>query len=166
MTYKIKNPDEEITGTRKDVFIEKNPYLLNKKQDKKKLFLEDLKNKDTITEQELLLIKRRLNDGTYTSHEVYEAIGEDGKALTPEQTEKGFVWLKNKGWGKTGKERENSPFRYREEEILNKFSGIRIKEFYDSGRGDFHNYIPLYEVEGNNTSFEYYVQGGEISIVG
>lgn len=174
MSYKIPKPKKE-----KPIFI-KEPYGLpqdltptgtfkvekEEKKDPKKLFLEEIKKKDTITEKEISLIKRRLNDGTYKSDEVYEMIGEDGKALTSEQQEKGKAWLMDKWKSSTGKERENNPFGYREQEILDKFKGIRLKEFYDAGNYGFHNYTPYYEVEGNETSFEYVVKGGEVSILG
>ena len=81
MTYNIKVKPKKET---KESFV-----VEAKKKDSKKLFLEDIKNKDTISEQEVLLIKRRLNDGTYTSQEVYDVLGEDGKKLTPEQNKKG-----------------------------------------------------------------------------
>ena len=137
-----------------------------KKKDSKKLFLEEVKDKDTISEKEVLLIKRRLNDGTYNSEEVYESLGEDGKKLTPEQQEKGKSWLMNKWKSPTGKERTNSPFGTREEEILSNVREIRIKEFHDAGSYGFKNYTPYYEVRSNDGDyFRYIVKGGEVSIL-
>jgi hypothetical protein len=147
--------------------IDEDKFAVKKDISKKKLFLQEIKDKGEITEKELLLVKRRLNDGTYDSKEVYDTlIGDDGLKLTQEQQDKGKTWLYNKGFTSKGETRENSPFGYREEEIMKNYSGIRLKDFYDAGHVGFKNYVPLYEVEGNDTSFEYYVTGGEISIVG
>jgi len=138
-----------------------------KETEKKKLFLQEIKDRGEITEKELLLVKRRLNDGTYTSKEVYDTIiGDDGLKLTFSQQEKGYKWLYNKGFTSKGEIRSNSPFGYREEEILKNYHSIRLKDFYDAGNQNFKNFVPLYEVEGNETSMEYYVQGGEPHIVG
>lgn len=163
MAYKIKKEKEKKNL---DELKESFEVPKEQKKDKKQLFLEDVKNKDTITESEVLLLKRRLNDGTYTSKDVYEALGEDGKQLTPEQTEKGKSWLMNKWKSPSGVERKNNPFGYREQEILEKFEGIKIKDFYDVGNYGNHYYEPYYEVEGNNTSFEYYNKAGEPTILG
>jgi hypothetical protein len=110
MTYEYKptKTSETAIGKIYQMRMEgrKDPaFLLNKevKKDKNKLFLEDIKNKDTITEKEVLLIKRRLNDKTYNIQEVNDALGDEGKALTPEQNEKGKAWLMNKWKSPTGK---------------------------------------------------------------
>jgi hypothetical protein len=133
------------------------------KKDSKKVFLEEIKNKGEITEQELLLIKRRLNDGTYKYSDV-KPLFEDGEGLklTPEQSAKGKAWLLDKWKTPTGKVRENSPFGYREEKILEEEHEMYLKDFYDDARGDYHNYYPYYEIGG----MEYYVKGGEIQILG
>lgn len=83
-----------------------------------------------------------------------------------EQQEKGKRWLMDKWKSPTGKVRENNPFGYREEQILEKFEEIKLKDFYDDGNKYFKNYVPLYEVSGNDTTMEYYVKGGQPSIVG
>lgn len=127
---------------------------------------EELKEKDTLTEQEINLVKRRLNDGTYTISEVNEMLGGDGKKLTTEQQEKGRKWLMDKWKSPTGKERKDNPFGYREQEVLEKFEGIRLYSFYDAGRGDFHNYIPYYSVDGDDSAFEYYADYKGVHILG
>jgi hypothetical protein len=135
----------------------------DKKQEQKKLFLEDIKKRGTITEKEILLIKRRLNEGTYKDVDLMDFYDLN---LTKEQSQKGLVWLKNKGWGITGKERKDSPYGYREEEALRTFKGIKLNGFTNiSTYGEFKNYVPLYRVEGD-TNFEYYVQGGKVNITG
>jgi hypothetical protein len=121
---------------------------------------------ETLSEQTLHLILRRLNSGKLKENEVPFPDDGEGIPLTPEQVEKGRAWLMNQWKTETGAERKNNPLGYREQEILNKFDTIKLKGFYDAGNMNFHFYVPLYEVEGDNTSFEYYVSGGQISIVG
>lgn len=62
-----------------------------------------------------------------------------------------------------GKERKNNPFGYREMSIIDNYNGelFEFKGFYDAGRYNFHNYLPVYELSG----MEYYVCG-EIQIIG
>jgi hypothetical protein len=138
------------------------------KKDPKKLFLEDLKKKDTITESEILLVKRRLNDGTY-KYEDIEDLNE--KNLTPEQTEKRLKYLKNKGWGKTGKQRTTSPYGQREEQALETFEKFEFGGFTDDTnsyqiQSGIHNYQPIYYVIGKDGTFEYYMKAGEPYITG
>lgn len=173
MTYKIKKE--------KPIYI-KEPYGLPQdltptgtfkvekkiKKDKKKLFLEEIKKKDTITEQEILLIKRRLNDGTYSIADINEITN---KKLTSEQTKKGLAWLKNKGWGKTGKERSTTPYGYREENVIKSFEKIELIDFndnvnYTQAQMGIHNYQPVYAVIGKEGRFEYYTELGEPKIIG
>jgi hypothetical protein len=171
MAYKISAPKEPISLANAQPFTEeqKKEYkklfeIKSKKEEKKKLFLEEIKKKGTITEQEINLIKRRLNDGTYKEEDITEFYDLN---ITPEQTEKGLTWLKNKGWGKTGKERSTTPYGYIEEDTIKTFEKFEFKGFTNiSTYGDFKNYVPIYRVEGKDTSFEYYVQGGEPQIIG
>ena len=156
--YTVPNPEEK-----------EKTFAVDKKSDKKKLFLEDIKKRGTITEKEILLIKRRLNDGTYKTADI-EGIYD--LKLTQEQNTKGFNWLFDK-WksAKTGTERKNNPYGSREENVLETFKEIKFMDFNDQANyyqseAGIHNYVPLYRVEGTEGSFEYYVQGGEPSIVG
>jgi hypothetical protein len=175
MAYKIKNKvdtgfPEPIWSIEEAKKLKEKSFAVKEEKEKakKNLFLQEIKDRGEITEKELLLVKRRINDGTYTSKEAYDMlIGDnDGIKLTSDQQQKGYKWLYNKGFTSKGETRENSPFGYREEEILKNYSGIRLKDFYDAGHQDFKNVTPLYEVEGNDTSFEYYYHNGEVSIVG
>lgn len=160
--YAEKHPEAFKSEVDKDLFgIAK---IENKKQEQKKLFLEDIKKRGTITEKEILLVKRRLNEGTYKDADVTDLYGLN---LTIEQNTKGFNWLFDK-WksAKTGKERKDNPYGYREEEALRTFKKLKFNGFTNiSTYGEFKNYVPLYRVEGD-TNFEYYVQGGKISITG
>ena len=154
MAFKISTPK---------VKEQKSFEVETPKKDSKKVFLEKIKNKGEITEQEILLIKRRLNDGTY-KYENIKPLFEDGEGLklTQEQQDKGKAWLLDKWKSPTGKVRENSPYGYREEKILSENHELRLKDFYDDARGDYHYYSPYYEIGG----MEYYVKGGEIQILG
>jgi len=144
--------------TEKDKFKEPTP----EKKDKKQVFLEEIKKKDVITEREILLIKRRLNEGTYKSEDVNEI---DTKKLTPEQNEKGFKYLYDLYKSPTGKERVNNPFGDREEEVLNNFSHFELVDWYDNGNQYYKNYVPVYRVVAKDGSgFEYVMKVGKIEI--
>jgi hypothetical protein len=157
MTYKIPRKKEK----------ENNSFQIkaDKKKEAKKLFLEDIKKKGTITEKELLLVKRRLNDGTYTWEDVDNLT--DLK-LSSDQQMKGYKFLYNKGYGKTGKERSTSPYGYREEEALKDFKEIKLNSFTNIAiYSGVKNYVPVYDVYSKEGfGFQYYVQGGEPQIVG
>ena len=93
----------------------------------------------------------------------------DGYELTAEQTKKGLDWLMDKWKSPTGVERKNNPFSEREYALLEKFKEIRLIDFYDSGNAYFKAYLPVYEVIGNDDSFEYHVdfsKAGKIAIIG
>jgi hypothetical protein len=163
MTYNLPTPKVK----------EQKTFLIpNKKPDQKKVFLEEIKNRGVITEQELLLVKRRLNDGTYKYEDVEDLFNDNSPDLMPEQSEKGLKWLKNKGWGKLGNQRKNSPYGYREEETLKTAKKVSIVGFEDQRNSyqvdsGINNYQPIYRVEGEGegNNFEYTVKGGEPYII-
>ena len=113
-----------------------------------------------ITENEIRTICRRLNAGTMDVYELRPIWDKEGVNITPEQANKGYAWLMNQWKTPAGKERKNNPFGYREQEMLENFSGMMFRDVYDCGRWN-HCYIPLYDC-----GFEYYIQEGKISIVG
>jgi hypothetical protein len=125
-----------------------------------------------LSEREILLVKRRLNDGKVSISAVMEKSPDEGWKITPEQTQKGLAWLMNQWKSPKGVERKNNPFGYREEEILKNFKEFRLVDFYDNAnyyqaQAGIKNYIPLYEViSKDGDGFQYYVVGGKISIVG
>lgn len=128
-------------------------------------------NKDKLTEQEVNLLKRRLNDKKITFKELNEIklyYDREGWSLTDEQNQKGLEYLKDKWKTSSGIERKNNPFGFRETEILDNFREIKLIDFYNASRNrNFDFYIPVYEViskDGN--SFEYHLQDGIINIVG
>lgn len=120
--------------------------------------------KMSLTERDVNLLKRRLNDGSLKITQVH--FPEDGFRLTKDQNDKGYRWLMNLWKSPTGRERSNSPYGYRETDILEKFEEIRLIDFYDAGNYIFHFYVPFYEVIGNNNGFQYAVYGGKINILG
>ena len=89
-----------------------------------------------------------------------------GLALTDEQERKALAWLNNQWKTSTGKERKNNPFGYREEKILENATDVTFVQFHNAGNRYVDYFIPVYRVYSNDGSFEYYVQGGEVSIVG
>ena len=87
-------------------------------------------------------------------------------ALDEEQVQKGYDWLIDQWKTPKGAERKNNPFGYREQDVLENFSTITFNGYYDAGNYYRSFYLPLYLVSGNNTTFEYYVSGGQINIIG
>ena len=138
------------------------------KPSKQKSPQENIYSKDKWTEQELKLVLRRINAGKITPSEIFKQNKnlEDGEGidLTPEQNAKGLAWLKSQHYTPSGKEKESSPYGYREVSIIDSTKVlIGVKDFY-SPRGNY--YYPLYEACGGGNCMEYYVEGGKINIVG
>lgn len=119
-----------------------------------------------ITEREINLLNRRLNaEGRDTLD--YDLIeNRFGLALTHEQERKALAWLNNQWKTSTGKERKNNPFGYREEKILENATDVTFIEFYNAGNSFVNYFLPVYRVYSSDGSFTYYVQGGEVNIVG
>lgn len=124
--------------------------------------IKNIEEKGIITEREILLLKRRANNGDSDAANFYP--GSDRIIeVTDEQSEKGFKWLYNLYKTPKGKERKNNPFGYREMDILDNYNGERFTfvGFYDAGNRFNSYYIPIYELNG----MEYYYNG-ELNIVG
>jgi len=119
------------------------------------------------SESTVKLALLRINSGKITPSQIFEAnsflYSGEGVSLEPSQVRKGYDWLMGQWKTPGGKERENSPFGGREEGVLEKFSTIKLNDFY-SERGNW--YVPVYRVEGDDRSFEYYVMGGKVTIYG
>lgn len=121
---------------------------------------------DEITEREINLLNRRLNAEGRDTLDYNLRKNNYDLALTDEQERKALAWLNNQWKTSTGKERKNNPFGYREEKILDNATDVTFVEFYNAGNGYIDYFIPVYRVYSNDGSFEYYVQGGEVNIVG
>lgn len=128
--------------------------------------------KDTLSEREVLLLKRRMSHGKVDVHKVLEKMPTGGWKLTPQQSEKGFNWLLKQWKTPTGAERKNNPFGQREEHVLEKFDEFRLIDFMDTAtysatQMGIHFYIPVYEIKARDgTYFQYYVDYKGIHITG
>ena len=125
--------------------------------------LEALKKSDTISEKNILLMKRRMNanNNDESVREVLDYYGEieENPRLDAAQTKKGYDFLMNLFKSPTGKVRTNNPFREREQKVLENFSHFEFQGFM--------NNEPVYIVMAKNGSaFEYYYKGGAIKIIG
>jgi len=88
-------------------------------------------------------------------------------SLDAEQVQKGYDWLLNQWKTPRGMERKNNPFGYREQDAITNFKTITFYGYYDAGNYYRSFYVPIYYVSGTDGSgFEYYVSGGQISIIG
>jgi hypothetical protein len=123
---------------------------------------------NTITEKEINLIKLRMNNDKVDdfTQEAIDFIWDNSPQLTSDQNKKGIDYLRNLWKSPTGKERTNNPFGYREQDALETFEYFELRGFYDAGNRYRKFYVPLYTCVGAETSFEYYISGGEINIVG
>lgn len=148
-------------------------------------YMEVLKS-DTITERDILNLKKILNGWSTTSvtddekkqltDRIWANYDMDGQKLTAEQNAKGITWLRDQWKTPRGIERKNNPFGYREEEVIADFSHFTFSYFYDDARvydKVHHNYLPTYTVVAKSgATFEYYMargtgyNGGSVSIIG
>ena len=124
-----------------------------------KIKTSDVTAQTVLTEKDINLLKKRMNAG-----EAFELAEE--YAITEEQTEKGLAWLNNLRKTPTGAERKNNPYGYREEEALDTFTHFTFDGFADVGNQFVHFYVPIYTVHGKESSFQYHIKAGGISIIG
>ena len=125
--------------------------------------LTDVKKTSKISEADLNLLLRRKNAGEKFDDSIFW----DSEILvTDAQFNKGKKWLNDLYKTPNGKERKTNPFGYREQLVLETIQSIRVKGFYDAGNFFRSFYVPLYEVNGTNTSMEYYMSAGKINIIG
>lgn len=119
--------------------------------------IENVLSNGVITEREVLLLKKRANNGDNEAANFYPSCDIEIE-VTEEQSAKGYKWLMKK-------ERKNNPFGYREMNILDNYKGERFQfvGFYNNGNRWRDYYIPIYSLCG----MEYYVNSeGSIQIVG
>ncbi len=117
----------------------------------------------SISEQEMNLLKRRLNAGEKV--EGLEYMIDDDIVLEKSQISKGSKWIKNKYRTPKGKERANHPFGYREQEAIDTLKTIHFAGFHNPSFW-VKNYQPVFTVIGKDTSFDYQLAGGELDILG
>ena len=130
---------------------------------KTEILLKEIAESGIITEKQISLLKLRSNKESNNLYNLYDNEIE----CTAEQTKKGLVWLLNKWKTPKGAERKNNPFGYREQNVLeDENAKAYFNGFYDTGNSYATFFVPIYEVVGNGSSFEYIVTGGEIKIIG
>ena len=121
--------------------------------------MKEFYEKKKITEQEINLIKRRLNNNKLSITKLY------GRAwkITKEQTIKGLNYLQNQ-W-KTPKrlERKTNPFGYRETKVIENFKSFELTGFFDRANQlqselGIKFFVPVYKViDKKGNYFEYYL---------
>lgn len=120
----------------------------------------------SIEASQLIAMKSFLNKNKENRDIIFEAMQDKSLTLSPEQNKKGYEFLMKQWKTESGKERKNNPFGYREQAILENFSHFELKDWYNCGTYEGHDfYLPLYECIGSNGSFEYYYNG-EVNITG
>ncbi len=134
---------------------------------KTKEVLANIKRSGVIEEREMNLLKNRLsNKGEgYKEIKDFDFAGEETE-IKGTYAKKGLKWLNNLYKTPTGKERKNNPFRYREQLALETYQGFYFDGFFDAGNMFNSFYVPIYTVSGENQSFQYYLSGGKIHIIG
>lgn len=131
----------------------------------------DILKKKKISENDLNALRSFLNNKNPTSEEkskIFDLIynGGDYIELDKQHQQKGIDWLVKQYKTPKGKLKENSPFGTREVFILENVREIRLRDLYDAGNMFSKFYIPLYEVCGGESCFEYHTAGGKINITG
>lgn len=114
-----------------------------------------------LTEQEIQLIKNRLNHDRLSITKTYNRTWK----ITKEQTIKGLNYLKNQWKTPKGLERKNNPFGYRETEVIENFKNFELIGFFDTAN-QYQNelgikfFVPIYRVNSKKGNyFEYYCTG-------
>jgi len=133
----------------------------------------DIAKSGKISESELISLRSFLSSDKATREERNDIRGAladapGGMKLTKDQQKKGIDWLISQYKTPAGKLKANTPFGYREVHVLENWDEVTLKDLYDSSRfGMNPYYLPLFEVSTKTgDSFEYYVNGGKINIVG
>jgi hypothetical protein len=128
---------------------------------KTKEIVKEIQTKGFITEQQMNLLKRRLNNCKISFDDI-KVLFDDGEGvkITPEQTEKSLTWLK-----------DNNPFGYREEQAIKTFIEFRLSDFVDNvnyhqAEKGIHNFMPVFTIIGKESNFQYYVELGQPKIIG
>ena len=115
--------------------------------------------KDTLTEKDILLLKRRINSG-----EQFEL--KESYNIEPLQFHKGMEYLHNLYMSPTGKVRVSNPFGAREEYVIENARYITFDGFVDSGNRYIKFYTPIYTVHATDDSSFQYTVTGNIKIIG
>lgn len=115
--------------------------------------IENINAKGVITEREILLLKKRINNG-----DALENMASSYK-LTEEQNEKGKNWILTRLAKKDGKSRNGyEDFNELIELAKDKKSYFTLDDFIDIGRRNSF-YVPIYTLHNDTSYFSYYVNG-------
>jgi len=104
----------------------------------------------SIGERDIIAMRSFMHKSKENARFIFDAMSDKELTLSPEQNKKGYDFLQDQRTTPNGKERENNPFGYREEAILDNFSHFTLYSFYNVG---------------NDTNFEYYYNG-KVNIIG
>lgn len=154
---------------------------------------QELLNKNTLTYQEILNIKKRLNGYSKSREDNTELEWKDEYFVTPEHTQKGLEYLNRVCFKpslyeemleKTNKEdkangvvddkylRISCPLGCRELAALLTFDHFTFAGLYDAStyyqaQSNLHNYLPIWRCYGaDGDSFDYYLEGGNLVVIG
>jgi len=153
----------------KERMAEIEKYFEKKEKDTDGDGVPDFVYEDKLTEQQILLLKRRLNDGKLKPGDIFPDMIEKRFRLSPQQTEKGLKYLKNIWKGKSGAERKNSPFGGRETSVLENFDRFELVNFenvatFNQRDMGINYYLPVYKAIGKDgSSFTYRQDASEPS---
>ena len=122
---------------------------------------ENIREREYMTEKEMLLLKSRSNKAQKDLFPYDEFC--DYVQLSEEWANKGLQWLKSL-LKKNGEPKAGQNLGYREIEIIKTAtaSDFTFVCFYDNGNGWRRNFVPVYNVAG----MEYRVEAGKIVVTG
>ena len=123
----------------------------------------EIKAAGFMTEKQMHLLKNRSNQAQKDLFN-YD-LDKDGYGiqLDTEWANKGLQWLRSL-LKKNGEPKAGQNLGYREIEIIKtaRPEDFRFNYFYDNGSGWYHNFVPVYYIDG----MEYFVEGGNIKVIG
>lgn len=116
----------------------------------------EIAERGIITEREILLIKRRLNN--FGEVLIKRALFGNGPLqITPEQTVKGLDWLLDKYKTPRGVVRKHNPFNQKHIAILENFKKFELVGFEDVSRNYMMWFMPIYRVYSRHDRYFDYV---------
>jgi len=168
----VSQSEKEVTSMERKIMVAKGEALMKSREEKeikeiRKKNIPEFVNNKVISEQELNLLKRRLNNGKIQQEDIFGNDFDKTFLLTPEQTKKGLDFLNNQRRTPRGIERKNNPFGAREEDVLDNFDRFEVNEFFDAGNQFVKFNVPLFRVVAKDgSSFEYHFSSGKVNIIG
>ena len=122
-----------------------------------------IKERGFMTEREMLTLKARSNKAQKDLLDYDTLTPDGGIPMAPEWSAKGIQWLRSLLTSK-GEPRKGQNLGYREIEIIKtaRPEDFRFNYFYDNGSGWYHNFVPVYYIDG----MEYFVECGNIKVIG